>query len=193
MPFEVLALADMPPVPWKNHAGSTRELCVEPPGSGLDTFQWRVSVADVAADAAFSTFDGIDRTIVLISGAGLNLHVGDAPLHRLTRAYQPFAFAGELHVQATVEGGATRDFNLMVRRSAAAGSVAVYTCPQQLLLAASATLLFVAQGEALLTDTEGRMQRLRAGDRVCFSEGQPRPQLQCGINAVVLAVHIDKK
>lgn len=193
MPFDVLALADIPPAPWKNHAGSTRELHIEPAGSDLDTFMWRVSVAEVAADSAFSTFDGIDRTIVLLSGAGLHLQLAGGALQRLTSTYQPFAFAGELHVQAAVQGGATRDFNLMVRRSEAVGMVAVHTCPQQLVLAASATLLFVAQGEALLTDAEGHMQRLLAGDRVCLREGQPRPQLQCGSDAVVLAVHIDKK
>ena len=193
MPFEVLALADIPAVPWKNHAGITRELCIEPPGSDLNTFIWRVSVAEVAADSAFSTFDGIDRTIVLLNGSGLHLQLPGGLLHPLTSAYQPFTFAGELQVQATVQGGATRDFNLMVRRCAATGSITVYSCPQQLLLAANASLLFVAQGEALLTDAEGRMQRLRAGDRVCFGEGQARPQLQCGTDAVVLAVHIDKK
>lgn len=193
MPFDVLALADIAPVPWKNHAGSTRELGIEPPGSDLDTFVWRVSVAEVAADSAFSTFEGIDRSIVLLSGDGLNLHLDGTRLHRLTTAYQPFAFAGELQVHATVQGSVTCDFNLMVRRSAATGSVVVYSCPQQSLLAANTRLVFVAQGEALLTDKEGRMQRLRAGDRVCFGEGQARPQLQCGTDAVVLAVHIDKK
>jgi environmental stress-induced protein Ves len=193
MPFEVLALSDMPPVPWKNHAGSTRELCIEPPGSNFESFIWRVSIAEVAADSVFSTFDGIDRTIVLLSGDGLHLHLPGGTIQPLTSVYQPFAFAGELQVQATLQGGATQDFNLMVRRSAATGSIAVYRCPQQLGLAANASLLFVAQGEALLTDAEGHMQRLRAGDRVCFGEGQARPQLQCGHDAVVLAVHIDKK
>lgn len=193
MPFEVLALSDMPPAPWKNHAGSTRELCIEPPGSDFESFIWRVSIAEVAADSVFSTFDGIDRTIVLLRGDGLHLHLPGGTIQPLTSTYQPFAFAGESQVQATLQGGATRDFNLMVRRDAALGSVAVYACPQQLPVAANASLLFVAQGEALLTDAEGRMQRLRAGDRVCFGEGQARPQLQCGNDAVVLAVHIDKK
>lgn len=193
MPFEVLALADIPPVPWKNRTGTTRELCIEPPGSDLDTFTWRVSVAEVAADSAFSTFDGIDRTIVLLNGTGLHLQLPGGLLHPLTSAYQPFTFAGELQVQATVQGGATRDFNLMVRRCAATASIAVYSCPQQLLLAANASLLFIARGEVLLTNAEGRMQRLRAGDRVCFGDAQARPQLQCGTDAVVLAVHIDKK
>ena len=60
-----------------------------PPGAALDAFAWRVSVADVGTAGPFSRFDGIDRTLVLLSGAGMTLaeaggarHVLDAPLAR---------------------------------------------------------------------------------------------------------------
>ncbi len=42
-------------------------------GAGLETFIWRVSVADVASDGPFSRFPGIDRTIMLLEGAGMRL------------------------------------------------------------------------------------------------------------------------
>ena len=44
-----LDLAATPPTPWKNGLGQTRELACWPPGAGLDDFEWRVSVATVAA------------------------------------------------------------------------------------------------------------------------------------------------
>ncbi|HXZ10527.1 MAG TPA: HutD family protein, partial [Paraburkholderia sp.] len=61
--------------PWKNGGGVTREVAAYPQGAGLDTFVWRVSVADVSQPGPFSRFAGIDRTLVLLSGAGMLLDV----------------------------------------------------------------------------------------------------------------------
>ena len=44
-----------------------------PAGAPLAAFDWRVSVADVAADGPFSRFPGVDRVLVLIAGAGMRL------------------------------------------------------------------------------------------------------------------------
>lgn len=189
----VLAWRDLTPMPWKNHAGSTRQLTCEPAGADLESFVWRVSVADVDADAPFSTFAGIDRTIVLLSGAGLNLLLDDGTAHSLTNTFAPFAFAGETGVHATLQGGATCDFNLMVRREAAVGTIAVHATPGQVTLSASAALAFVAQGHALLIDREGCTQRLEMGDSVRLGDGQARPDLQCAADTVLLVVHIDRK
>ncbi len=62
-------LASVAAVPWKNEGGQTRELCVEPPEADFASFIWRASVADFGSDADFSTFEGIDRTIVLLEAA----------------------------------------------------------------------------------------------------------------------------
>ena len=43
------ALADIVPTPWKNGGGATREIACWPPGTGLDSFDWRISVATIAA------------------------------------------------------------------------------------------------------------------------------------------------
>ena len=53
------ALADIAPTPWKNGGGATREIACWPAGTGLDSFDWRISVATIAADGAFSLFAGI--------------------------------------------------------------------------------------------------------------------------------------
>ena len=75
------ALADIVPTPWKNGGGATREIACWPPGTGLDSFDWRISVATIAADGAFSVFAGIDRSITLLSGDGVRLH-GEHGTHR---------------------------------------------------------------------------------------------------------------
>ncbi|HDR9036019.1 TPA: HutD family protein [Burkholderia vietnamiensis] len=132
--------------PWKNGGGVTREIAAYPPGAALDAFAWRVSVADVGAGGPFSRFDGVDRTLVLLSGAGMTLaeaggarHVLDTPLARAD-------FAGEAAIDATLHAGATRDFNLMTRRSAARATLAVWRAGTHRVEPADTVLLFCAAG-----------------------------------------------
>lgn len=112
-------------MPWKNGGGTTREIAAWPPAAGLDAFDWRLSIADVAADGPFSAFPGIDRQIVLLDGDGVRLRARDGSFdHRLAAVGEPFAFAGEATVDATLLGGPTRDFNVMTRRGHCRASVA---------------------------------------------------------------------
>src|SRR6185369_11614525 len=71
--FRLLTPSDYRPMPWKNGGGRTIEIAVHPVGATLDAFQWRVSIADIERDGPFSRFPGIDRTIVLLEGAGMHL------------------------------------------------------------------------------------------------------------------------
>jgi environmental stress-induced protein Ves len=64
--MSILRFDDLKAVPWKNGLGVTREIAVEPVGASMDDFLWRVSIADVDTASPFSTFPGIDRTIVLL-------------------------------------------------------------------------------------------------------------------------------
>ena len=119
------ALADIVPTPWKNGGGATREIACWPAGTGLDSFDWRISVATIAADGAFSVFAGIDRSITLLSGDGVLLH-GEHGTHRLDQPLVPFAFAGETPIRATLLGGASDDFNVMTRRGRCRADVKVW-------------------------------------------------------------------
>jgi environmental stress-induced protein Ves len=136
-------------VPWKNGLGITREIAVEPPGATMDDFLWRVSIADVDTASPFSVFPGIERTIVLLEGDGFTMMLDGEREHALTTACEPFAFAGEAHVDVRLAGGATRDFNLMVRRGNASGRIDVVHGPvtmDDLTIA----LLHIAHGEATI-------------------------------------------
>lgn len=111
MSWSFVCLADAPPQPWKNGGGTTRELLAWP--SATD---WRVrlSVAEVQADGPFSRFEGVRRFFAVLSGAGVRLAV-DGQVHALTPASDPLAFDGGAGTQCALLGGATQDFNLMVR------------------------------------------------------------------------------
>jgi environmental stress-induced protein Ves len=151
--------------PWKNGGGLTREIAVHPPGAGFDHFVWRVSVADIESSGPFSRFSGVDRTLVLLSGAGMLL--ADERGMAQTALSEPFAFArfaGELVVNAELLDGPTRDFNLMVRRSEASGTVELWRGGDEHRLDADAALVFCAEGTVDLTVAGAEPVRLAAMD-----------------------------
>lgn len=115
MTVRVIREAGLVRRPWKNGGGATAEIAVCPADADLDTFDWRVSMADVASDGPFSLFPGIDRTLVLIRGEALMLEVGGS-LHRLDASAPMLAFEGDVPTVGLLPGGPIRDFNVMTRR-----------------------------------------------------------------------------
>ena len=81
-------------VPWKNGGGTTAEIADSPEGAGFDAFDWRISFAEVESDGPFSAFPGIDRTLMLVEGARLELAVEGVP-HALAAPGDALSFAGE--------------------------------------------------------------------------------------------------
>lgn len=145
-----LRSSDYRRMPWKNGGGTTTEIAIEPKEAGLagERFLWRVSIADVASDGPFSRFDGYDRHIMLLEGAGMTLDAG--PHGRFTLAQRvPQPFSGDWDVTGTLTAGPVRDFNLMVDRTRAASTLEVVTIdrPTQLSLAESETcIIHVLEG-----------------------------------------------
>jgi environmental stress-induced protein Ves len=155
--------AELVAAPWKNGGGVTREVAAFPPSAGLDAFTWRVSIADVAQAGPFSRFAGIDRTLVLLSGAGMLLDETDdtdgigaraVKTHALTQPLDIARFAGEAKIDARLVDGATRDFNLMTRRGAVLSETEVWRESHdaaQRSLSADVVLLFCANGPLRVT------------------------------------------
>lgn len=140
---ERLALARLPATPWKNGGGTTREIAAFPPGAGFETFGWRLSVAEVERDGPFSAFPGIDRTIVLLGGAGMQLREPDrGTACVLAQPGDAWSFAGELAIDARLRDGPTRDFNVMTRRGP--WSATVETLRERADVAAADALLLLA-------------------------------------------------
>lgn len=142
---------DLIAAPWKNGGGVTREIASYPHGAGFDTFVWRVSLADVAQPGPFSSFAGIDRTLVLLSGAGMLLDEAQERTHALEQPYDIARFAGEAAIDARLVDGATRDFNLMIRRDAATGDIEIWRGGESHTVSADTLLLFCAAGAVDVT------------------------------------------
>jgi environmental stress-induced protein Ves len=120
----ILSPSDYRRMPWKNGGGHTTEIAAHPPGSGFASFAWRVSVADIEQDGPFWPLAGVDRTLVLLAGAGVRLEGEGEPLE-LRATFEPISFSGDRLLTCSLVAGPVRDFNLMVRRGTARGDVVV--------------------------------------------------------------------
>jgi environmental stress-induced protein Ves len=114
--MHIIRAADCRKMPWKNGGGETTEIAVSPAGAGIGDFDWRLSMALVATGGPFSIFSGIDRTLAVLDGDGIELTIeGMAPV-ALTAASQPLAFPGDVPTSAILLGGVVTDLNIMTRR-----------------------------------------------------------------------------
>ncbi|MEK1929380.1 MAG: HutD family protein [Pararhizobium sp.] len=121
--LQVLKASTYRRMPWKNGGGETVEIAVFPPEADLTTFGWRISMATVATDGPFSVFPGIDRTLSILQGEGMELNIaGRAPVV-LTQASQPLTFPADAATSARLVSGAIVDLNIMTRRGQCAHQV----------------------------------------------------------------------
>jgi environmental stress-induced protein Ves len=153
---------------WRNGAGWTREVHAQPSAGGAG-WDWRLSIAEIDADAPFSAFPGVDRELVLLEGNGLRLRFDDGELVELHPPHERLRFAGERALRGELVDGPTRDFNLMWKRDAVdarlwhrplVGSMVLFAEPGstwalhalagQAQLRDGATSIDVAQGDTLL-------------------------------------------
>jgi environmental stress-induced protein Ves len=115
--IHVVSAASHRVMPWKNGGGTTTEIHIQPPGAGWEDFDWRVGIADIRRSGPFSSFPGIERSIMLLdcpAGSAMRLTIDgrDVPLslHRFVE------FPGEAATHGVLTGEPVRDFNVMSRR-----------------------------------------------------------------------------
>jgi environmental stress-induced protein Ves len=159
---------------WKNGAGWTREIHAHP--ASAHVWDWRLSIAEIEQDAPFSTFPGVDRELVLLSGNGLRLRFDDGEVHELQPPHDRLRFAGERVVRGELLDGPTQDFNLMWRRDAIdaqlwhrplVGPMVVFAEPGEVWA------LHLIAGQARFAD-DSSLPDLAAGDTALLQAGDAR-------------------
>jgi hypothetical protein len=168
-------------MPWKNGGGSTTELLIEPPGATLaGGFQWRVSTATVAESGPFSSFPGCDRTLLLLTGQGLELDHGVHGRALLPGPLEPVAFSGDWATCGRLQGGPCRDFNVMSWREDVLHDVKIIEvgAAPALLPEAPIVLLYCARGTATVSPggcrlRAGELLRIEAGGASGFTVSAP--------------------
>jgi environmental stress-induced protein Ves len=103
-------------MPWKNGLGVTHEVALGASPVDGAQFLWRVSLATIKGSGPFSTFPGIDRSIVALKGDTVTLIVDGNSGAELAALGTPFPFKGEAAVEAINDGGETTDLNIMTLR-----------------------------------------------------------------------------
>jgi environmental stress-induced protein Ves len=114
--FEILPATGHARMRWVNGGGWTTEIVAAP---SSNTWQWRLSVADVAAAGPFSLFPGVDRTIALLRGNGFALTIGGQVECLVDTPFEPFEFSGDESTSCGLIDGPVQDINLMTRRDSA--------------------------------------------------------------------------
>ena len=113
----IIQALHIPPVPWRNGGGQTRELLTRPdptPTAPAAPSAWhlRISLADVDRSGPFSAYPGVERWFCVITGAGVRLNI-DGREQRMDPGSPPLRFSGASHVACDLLAGPTRDLNLM--------------------------------------------------------------------------------
>ncbi len=98
---------------WANGAGTTTVIAS---GPTEETWLWRLSIAEITHDCAFSPYSDTRRQLVALD-APLHLRFGDGRDVALLRL-SPIHFDGDDAPDASLPEGATRAFNLMLRGAA---------------------------------------------------------------------------
>ena len=155
----IIRFAALNPQPWKNGAGTTREIARE---GVAEDWQWRISIADVVAEAPFSSFPGVDRVLVLLEGEGIGLAFDDGQHMDVLPPFGFARFAGEAALVGAPKSGATRDFNLMWQRAQVTatldvrplvGSMVVFKAPEE------TWMVHVVEGTVALPDSSETLAR----------------------------------
>ncbi|MFB6618037.1 HutD family protein [Streptomyces sp. NPDC085524] len=141
--IRTLRAAGRPAAVWKNGGGVTREIAVFPEGAGMDDFVWRASLAEVAEDGPFSAFPGIDRTLTLAEGAGMDLMVG-GQRRLVDERFAPQDFPGDEPTDCRLLAGPVVNLNVMHRRGAVEAATAVVRGRLSRAVVSDETLLAVA-------------------------------------------------
>jgi environmental stress-induced protein Ves len=169
-----LTPADYKVMPWKNGGGTTTELMVKPAGTAAN-YDWRISIAEVAQSGPFSDFEGYQRTIMLLEGAGFTLHFarksGESPQpqsKKLEFPFEPFRFAGEWQTDCTLIDGPIRDFNLIASRTGPRAELEVVRPTLGLrTFAAPVTVLYCLDGQVSAFG-----KRLGKGETLRIDDGE---------------------
>lgn len=190
--MRILRATDHRVMPWKNGGGTTTEIAVYPEGAGLDTFEWRVSMARVETDGPFSAFPGVERTLAILDGEGIRLDTeGQKPVE-LTARSKPLGFAADVKTSAALLGGPVTDLNVMTRRGTWKHSVehVELRTPLALEPRRDVTLVLVTNGKVRI-DHDGRTSSLARFDCL-VRDNEDVLRIQPGGDATLFVVRLKR-
>lgn len=185
--MQVLRCAPGKPAPWKNGGGTTREIALHPSTMGEDEFLWRVSVAEISRQGGFSHFPEVDRQLMLLDGAGLELRLPEG-VRRLCAPFERVRFAGERPVDCVPLGGPCLAFNVMTRRGRYRASLEVVRGAHASSGVASQRLFFVAAGSYIVEQADGARLALQRHEAITVPDSKSALRFEPTQNATLVEV-----
>jgi environmental stress-induced protein Ves len=128
-------------MPWANGRGTSYEIASDRNESGEWT--WRLAMAPVNEDGAFSRIECVNRFLAVVEGEGMLLSVDRKKLQCLPM--QVVRFRGDAITDAALTDGPIMDINLMIRRKEAEGEMAIVS---EVGLLQGATIVVAVGGRA---------------------------------------------
>lgn len=175
---------------WKNGLGWTREIVRVP---DTEAWNWRLSIAEIERDAAFSAFPGVDRELVLLRGNGLRLVFDDGRIVELMPPHERLRFAGEDALTGELVDGVTHDFNLMWRRDRVRTELLHRPLVGPMLFFTEPGVHWVVHliaGQAVF-DADSGLGHLWAGDTAVLVSGEERMRYALQGGGELLAIRIE--
>ncbi len=130
--MRVQKIAEHRAMPWANGRGTSYEIASDRDDAG--DWSWRVAFAPVLEDGPFSVMPGVDRELVVIEGAGMDLDVDGTELKCLPG--RVVEFSGDSTTSARLVDGPVVDLGLMVRRGRGLRKMVFIDTPQELPISA---------------------------------------------------------
>jgi len=171
-PTQVIHSVDYRRERWRNGLGWTREI-LRLPATG-DDWALRLSIAEIERDAAFSTFPGVERELVLLHGNGVRLRFDDGRVQEVLPPHGRVRFAGEDALHGELVDGVTHDFNLMWRRGLLAAEVLHRPIVGPMYFFTEPTVawaIHLLAGQATF-DADGGLPPMQQGDTAWLAAGE---------------------
>ncbi|MEQ9491193.1 MAG: HutD family protein [Alphaproteobacteria bacterium] len=153
-------------MPWKNGEGTTRQIATG--GNDPDTgdWGWRVSIAAVERDGAYSEFPGVDRLTTVVVGNGTDLFHPDGSTIALN-PFQPTLIPSDVALWGFLRDEPIVNLNVMTRQGRYTATAEIMDGPQERTVetAPSGVLLVYGLGGKCSLQSDG-------GDTVAAAEGE---------------------
>jgi environmental stress-induced protein Ves len=191
MGFNIVTPDQYRTVPWKNGKGSTLELMVEK-CRGEDEFVWRLSMAPVIANGAFSDFAHYDRTLILVEGNGITLNHGNGQCDVLKKKFDMAQFDGGWHTDVVLQAGDILDFNVMTRQGKCRAQVTLLdqNNSHRLSVNADQLLVYALESDVNISPCDSDSFTLPAKHLLCASSMEPGSWILSGEAVICAQIHL---
>lgn len=193
-PYKKIHSKDLIIMPWKNGGGMTAEIARGGKRTKNSDWEWRVSIAVVETNGPFSIFRGIERTMSIIEGNGIDLVSPDGVSFTLS-LFKIVKFDGETVLKGRLRHGSVKNFNVMVDRNLFTACLEIINTKTQMVSSVESNfivLIHQVKGGITKIEHDQTFTSLTAQETIVF-ESNKIIEFQSPSNTVLAIVRINKK